>query len=133
MKKIFQTLGLLFILLTLVSIQAAQGSDLSIVFVRKSIPMSEQEPAHRDLYLSGGSGQGVKKDQIYIVFRKVQVRDASGSVAFGEIEIPVGEIKVISSYDRVAVARDLAFYSRDSYPTLEISGTMAGDVVKLKK
>lgn len=133
MKKILQSLSLFFILLTLLSLEAAEANDLSIIFVRKSIPMSEQEPAYRDLYLSGGIGRGIKKDQTYVVFRKVQVRDATGSVAFGEIEIPVGEIKVIASYDRIAVARDLSIYSRESYPSLEISGTMAGDRVELKK
>ncbi len=111
----------------------SQGNELSIIFVRKSIPMSNEEPSYRDLYLNAGGSQGVKKDQTYVVFRKVQVRDASGSLSFGDIEIPVGEIKILAAYERISIARDSKIYSREAYPSLEVFGTMAGDRIELKK
>lgn len=109
------------------------ANELNIIFVRKNIPMSDEDPSYRDLYLNIGASQGAKKDQTYTVFRKMQVRDASGSLSFGEIEIPIGEIKVLAAYERVSVARDSKIYSREAYPTLEIFGTMAGDRIELKK
>jgi hypothetical protein len=64
--------------------------------------------------------------------RKINVRDASGANAVGEIIVPVGQLKIIAVYDRVAVAREYTLLSRDELPMLEQIGIMTGDRIDTK-
>lgn len=108
------------------------AQDISVVDVRRNITMSETDTIYKDFYLSAGPSSGLKKNLVVTAVRKVNIRDASGANAVGEILVPVGQLKVIAVYDRVAVAREFNLLSRDELPMLEQIGIMSGDRIDLK-
>ncbi len=110
----------------------AFGEDFSIVDIRRNIPLSDEEPVYKDFYLNGGETQGLKKNQILLVTRKQTIRDASGTHSFGEISIPVGELKILALYKNLSVARFHKLLSRDENPMLEQTGLLVGDIVQPK-
>jgi len=105
------------------------AADVNVVDVHRNIPLSDEAPIYKDFYLNGGDSAGLKKNMVVTVFRKLSVRDASGTTTFGDLEIPVGQLKVIMSTGRVAVAREFKLISRDEEPMLEQTGIMIGDRV----
>jgi len=107
------------------------GADLNIIEVRRNIPLSDEAPVYKDFYINAGSESGLKKNQVITVIRKMAIRDATGTQTYGEIEIPVGQLKIISSQNRVAVAREYQLTSRDDEPMLEQIGMMIGDRLDL--
>lgn len=123
---------LLAVLMFVVLPLRALAADISIVDVRRNIPLSDDEPAYKDFYLNAGDGSGLKKNLVVTAVRKLTVRDAAGSQAFGDIEVPVGQLRVIAVFGKVAVAREYALLPREENPMLEQVGLMVGDRVELK-
>lgn len=122
-----------FLLLALMlTAQQTFAQDLSIVDVRRNITLADDDVVYKDFYLNGGEGDGLKKNLVVTVMRKVQVRDANGSQSYGEIQIPVGQLRVIATYGKVSVAREYKLLSRDELPMLEQIGMMSGDRIDLK-
>lgn len=111
---------------------SVSAEELNIIDVRKNIPLSDDEPAYKDFYLAGGSVGSLKKNMVVTAVRKVGIRDARGTQTYGEIEIPVGQLRILAVYDRVAVAREYKILSRDEHPMLEQVGLMSGDRIDLK-
>lgn len=103
-----------------------------IVNVRRNITLSDTDPVYKDFYISGGSDKGFKKGQTLTVTRKVNVRDATGATAVGEMMVPVGELKVIAVYEKVTVARESKLFERQDLPMLEQTAIMSGDSVDPK-
>ncbi len=120
----------LTILVTLFAMQAF-AQDISVVEVRRNIPLSDEAPVYKDFYINAGMGAGLKKNMVVTLFRRIVVRDATGTQTFGEISIPVGQLKVIAAFDKVAVAREYKLISRDEEAMLEQIGIMTGDRVDL--
>lgn len=110
-----------------------RADDLSVVDVRSNIPLSEEEPAYKDFYLAGGDVSSLKKNLVVTALRKITIRDSKGAQAYGDIAIPVGQLKVIAVYGKVAVAREYKLLPRDENPTLEQIGIMSGDQIDLKE
>jgi hypothetical protein len=108
------------------------AQDLSIVDVRRNIPLADDEIVYKDFYLNGGESDGLKKNLVVTAVRKIQVRDSSGSQTYGEILVPVGQLRVIATYGNVSVAREYKLLSRDELPMLEQTGLMSGDRIDLK-
>jgi hypothetical protein len=109
----------------------AFSADINIVDVRRNIPLSDEAPVYKDFYINAGSDAGLKKNMVVTVIRKIAVRDATGTQTFGDLDIPVGQLKVISSLGRIAVAREYKLISRDEEPMLEQVGMMIGDRLDL--
>lgn len=110
-----------------------RADDLSVVDVRSNIPLSEEEPAYKDFYIAGGDVSSLKKNLVVTALRKITIRDSKGAQAYGDIAVPVGQLKVIAVYGKVAVAREYKLLSRDENPTLEQVGIMSGDQIDLKE
>lgn len=110
----------------------SHAQEISVVDVRRNITLSETDTIYKDFYLNAGPSSGLKKNLVVTVVRKLNIRDASGANAVGEIVVPVGQLKVIAIYDKVAVAREFALLSRDELPMLEQTGIMNGDRIDLK-
>ncbi|UXR64373.1 hypothetical protein EZJ49_14990 [Bdellovibrio bacteriovorus] len=104
---------------------------MSVVDVRRNITLSEDDTVYKDFYINVTAGSGLKKNLVVTAVRKINVRDASGANAVGEIMVPVGQLKIIAVYDRVAVAREFTLLSRDELPMLEQIGIMTGDRIDL--
>ncbi len=109
----------------------AFGADLSVIEVRRNIPLSDEAPVYKDFYINAGSEAGLKKNLVITVIRKMPIRDATGTQNYGEVDIPVGMLKIISAQGRVAVAREYKLIARDDEPMLEQIGIMIGDRLEL--
>ncbi len=114
------------------SSKSQADSDVSVVDVRRNITLSDDDPVYKDFYLNAGPGSGLKKNLVVTAVRKLNIRDASGANAIGEIMVPVGQLKIIAVYDRIAVAREFTLLSRDELPMLEQVGIMSGDRIDLQ-
>ncbi len=120
-----------FILPVLVLFSQLANADISIIDVRKNIPLSDEDPSFTDFYINAGENEGLKKNTVVTVFRNINIRDSSGAQSFGEIGIPVGQVKIIAVYQKVAVAREYKLLPRDINPMLEQIGLMSGDRIEL--
>lgn len=123
---------LLRILALLFTSQSLFAADMAIIDVRRNITLSDKDPIYKDFYIHAGPGSGLKKNLVVTVIRKMNVHDAGGANSFGEILIPVGQLKIIAIYDRVAIAREFTLLSREDLPMLEQTGIMTGDTIDLK-
>jgi hypothetical protein len=108
------------------------AQELSIVDVRRNITLADDDIVYKDFYLNGGEAEGLKKNLVVTAVRKIQIRDANGSQSYGEILVPVGQLRVIATFGRVSVAREFKLLSRDDLPMLEQTGLMNGDRIDLK-
>ncbi len=105
----------------------AFGADINVIEVRRNIPLSDEAPVYKDFYINAGSSDGLKKNMVINIVRKMTIRDAKGTQAFGDLDILVGQLKVIALTDKIAVAREYKLEPRDQQPMLEQIGIMIGD------
>lgn len=131
-----QTLGRLllmagFAILALLFSWEAFSADINIIEVRRNIPLSDEAPVYKDFYINAGTESGLKKNMVVTVIRKMAIRDASGTQSYGDLDIPVGQLKIIAAKGRLAVAREYRLISRDDEPMLEQIGLMIGDRLEL--
>ncbi|MGE5087307.1 MAG: hypothetical protein ACM3MG_13465 [Bacillota bacterium] len=122
------------VLLVLASfLPSAHAADsMTIIDVRRNITLSDEETPYKDFYIAAGPDSGLKKNLVVTAVRKINIRDAAGANSFGEIAVPVGQLKVIAIYDKIAVAREFNLLSRDELPMLEQVGIMTGDKIDLR-
>lgn len=119
-------------LLLFLGINSAHAADPYVVDIRRNITLSDDDPVYKDFYINVTSGSGFKKNMVVTAVRKINIRDASGANAMGEIFVPVGQLKIIAIYDKIAVAREFTLLSRDELPMLEQTGIMTGDTIDTK-
>lgn len=108
------------------------AQEMSVIEVRRNIPLSDAEPVYKDFYIHAAENTGLKKNQVVTVFRKQTIRDASGTQSFGDLQIPVGQLKIIAVQGQIAVAREFSLIPRDEEPMLEQIGIMTGDRIDLQ-
>lgn len=121
----------LFMLVALFSWEAF-GEDLSVIEVRRNIPLSDSDPIYKDYYINSGAEAGLKKNMVITAQRKLTVKDATGTNTFGEVVIPVGQLKIISVQGHIAIAREYKLIPREDEPMIEQIGVMIGDKVALE-
>lgn len=120
------------ILTSLLISSVSLAQDLNIVDVRRNITLSDEDVVYKDFYINGSEAEGLKKNLIVTAVRKIQIRDANGSQSYGDIQVPVGQLRVIATYGRISVAREYKLLSREELPMLEQTGLMNGDKIDLK-
>ncbi len=120
----------IFILAALFSYEVF-GADINIVEVRRNIPLADDAPVYKDFYINAGNDAGLKKNLVVTVYRKMNIKDATGTQSFGEIDIPVGQLRVIATQGRIAIAREYKLISREDEPMVEQVGMMIGDRLQL--
>lgn len=109
------------------------ADEMSIFEVRRNIPLSDDAPIYKDFYIKGSDSTGLKKNLVVQVNRKMTLRDSSGSQVMGEILAPIGQLKIIAVYGKIAVAREYKNYTREELPMLETPWFMIGDSIDLKE
>ena len=107
------------------------AEEVTVIEVRRNIPLSDKDPVYKDYFISGGAPQGLKYHELISVVRKIQIRDANGQVV-GELMTPVANLKVISVGAKISVARLVKEIPRDDQPMLEDTGVMIGDSIQLQ-
>ena len=123
---------MMLIFMLLFGWSSAQAADGTVVDIRRNITLSDADPVYKDFYINLGAGSGLKKNMVVTAVRKINIRDASGANAVGEILVPVGQLKVIAIFEKIAVAREFTLLSRDELPMLEQIGIMTGDAIEIK-
>lgn len=108
------------------------ADEISIIDIKRNIPLSDEAPIYKDFYLDAGSDFGLKKNQIVTVYRRMLVKDSTGLKTFGEFETPVGQLKIIALNNRVSIAREVKLISREEEAMLEQIGIMTGDRIALE-
>lgn len=133
-KKFFARLLLISgaALLILLFAWEAFAEDLSIVEVKSNIPLSDKDPVYHDYYINSGLNQGIKHNLVVTATRKVTIRDATGTQSYGDMMVPVGQLKVIFAGEKFSVARPLKQISREEQPLIDQTGFMIGDKIELK-
>lgn len=120
---------LVLVLFFTINFSVASAQDLTIAFVKRDIPLSDSEPLFTDYYISSNENLKLKKNQTMTVVRSVSVRDQSGTQTLGNLEIPVGQLKIMDVQGKIAVARETKLISRDERPLLDQPGFLVGDKV----
>ena len=109
---------------------SVQASEVTIIEVHRNIPLSDVDTIYKDFYLNGGNEAGLKKNMVVNVVRKIGVKDATGTESYGDIIVPIGQLKIIAVFNKIAVARELKIISRESEPLLDQVGIMTGDRIQ---
>lgn len=132
-SKILGRLSLLLGAALLVALFAweACSQELSIIQVRRNIPLADEDPVIRDIYINGGSESGLKNNMIIQATRKTIIKDATGSQSLGELIVPVAQLKVVFVGPKISVARDHKPANLDSTPVLDQVGVQIGDRIEL--
>lgn len=121
----------IFVLALLMTFNSS-ANEISIFEVRRNIPLADTDPVYKDFYIKGAETGKLKKNQVFTVTRKVTMRDATGSQVMGEIEAPVGELKIIAVYGKIAVAREVKTFTRENLPMIDNPWFMIGDSLESK-
>ncbi|MFZ3228609.1 MAG: hypothetical protein WA160_00265 [Pseudobdellovibrio sp.] len=108
----------------------SNADEISVVDVRRNIPLSDDDTVYKDFAINAGSSSGLKKNLVVLAKRKISIKDAS-SKTIGEIEATVAQLKVIHVDSKVSIAREYKLISRDEEPLLESIGIMNGDRIDL--
>ncbi|MFP5518595.1 MAG: hypothetical protein ACLGGX_01725 [Bdellovibrionia bacterium] len=116
-------------LFALLAAKVATAQEMQVVDIRRNITLSEDELPYKDFYITLNGASNLKKNLVVKAVRSLNIRDASGAQSYGEIKVPVGQLKIIAIYDKVAVAREYSLLSRDDLPMLEQIGIMTGDTI----
>jgi hypothetical protein len=109
----------------------AFSEELTVIEVRRNIPLSDTDPIYKDDYIHSGTNQGLKKNLVITATRKITIKDATGTNTFGEMAVPVGQLKIIAVRDQIAIAREYKLIPRDDEPMIDQIGIMIGDQLDL--
>lgn len=126
--KIFATLAFTLIISFFSSAALAAEGNVYQVYRGIDLGTSDQQPP-KDIFISLGSDQGVKKGAVLDVYRKISSFDNLTQKHMGDHMIPVGKIKVIHTDAKTAIARADRFVSVEQEPALLPQAVMIGDVV----
>lgn len=108
------------------------AADFVITNTKRNIQLSETDPVYRDYYINAGEDSGLKKNMVVTVERKLSPKDAQGANSFGDIKIPIAQIKIIGVYKNLTIAREFKLISRKEQPVVDQIGIQVGDLVTLK-
>jgi hypothetical protein len=109
----------------------ASDIDHTVYQVFRAIDLGEGPPPPKDIFVSIGSSDGVKKGSFLDVYRRISSFDNLTQRHMGDHVIPVGRLKVIYADEKTAIARTDRFVSLDQEPALLPQAVMIGDVVRL--
>jgi hypothetical protein len=109
----------------------ALAADYTVYQVYRPIDLGDgaaQPP--KDIFVSIGSSQGVRKGSMLDVYRRVSSFDNLTQKHMGDHMIPVGKVRVIHVDEKTAIARADRFVSVEQEPALLPQAVMIGDVVR---
>ncbi len=106
-------------------------ADLTIIDVRKNLPMSDSDPVYRDFYINGGSDAGLSTGMVLTVQRRLPLYDNYQNHSAGDLQLKVAKIKLIQVQRGLAVGRLHSEFTREGAPLLEDPFIMVGDQIDL--
>jgi hypothetical protein len=126
MKNFF----IILILILVVKVMAAE-SAVSVIDVRRSLPMEPSEKSTREFYLNAGSDMGLKVGAYVDVIRFLQVQDPTANKQMGVLKVPIGKLKIIHVEKGLSVARTESELSNNERPVVEYETIMIGDQIDM--
>lgn len=120
---------IIFFILFVVNV-FVNAEEISVVDIKRNIPLSDDETVYKDFAINAGSSSGLKKNLVVFAKRKLSIKDPSAKTV-GEIETNVAQLKIIYVDSKIAIAREYKLISRDEEPMLEQIGVMTGDRIDL--
>jgi len=123
---------ILFSLFLFQSVQAL-AEDFHVVQVSKSLQMSEGETVYKDYYINAGSEQGIKKNMLVPVKRRLTVEDNFRKIIDDNVMIDVATIQIISVHSKVSIGRLVKVASEKKRGVLEFAAIMTGDKVDIRR
>jgi outer membrane protein OmpA-like peptidoglycan-associated protein len=108
------------------SFGADNGFTVFQVEIDTSLKKSENSKPVKDFYINGGEDDGLGKSTVLDVYREKIVRDIFNNEDF-KIRVPVGKLKVIKLFKKVAITRIISLESSDKAPVLLYRTVMIGD------
>ncbi|MCB0362688.1 MAG: hypothetical protein KDD35_08195 [Bdellovibrionales bacterium] len=121
----------LFLIYVAFFIVSQKAFGISIFEVRRRLAMTNGEVTERDFYLNGGSESGLKPGMILQVKRQIALYDSYQNTSPGDLNVPVGELKILFVQRGVSVGREHILYERKNLPVLNENYLMVGDQVDL--
>lgn len=118
-------------LATLIFSPSLFANDVTVFEVQKNIPLTSDEIALKDYYVSGGSQQGVQKGMVITVVRKVPIHDNLKNKSQGFLTNPIARLQVIHVENEFSIGRLYAGIDRDNLPVLDFEGIMVGDILDM--
>lgn len=122
-------INLIFFILIVINV-FAQAEEISVVEVKRNIPLSDDEPVYKDYAINAGSSSGLKKNLVVFAKRKISIKDGSAKT-IGDVETNVAQLKIIHVDSKVSIAREYKLIPRDEEAMLEQIGVMTGDRIDL--
>jgi hypothetical protein len=121
------------VFLELIFASSTALADESTVYqVYRPIDLGEGgAPPPKDIFISMGADQGLRKGSTLDVYRRIASFDNLTQKHMGDHMIPVGKIKVIHVDGKTAIARADRFVSVEQEPALLPQAVMIGDIVRL--
>ncbi len=123
----------LFLMLVCFPFQAHGNADSITVFWIETDPLTEENfrtgPV-KDFYINGGKDDGISESMELDVYREVEVPDPKTGKKF-MVDILVGNLKVISLFDKTAITRIISITSSEDTPVLRYRTVMLGDYIVL--
>ena len=121
-----------FLILSLISILfSINAFGVSIFEVRRRVSLKNGEVTPKDYYINGGRESGLKPGMIVKVHRQQALYDSYQNKSPGDMQIPVGELKILYVQKGISVAREHSMFDRNKFPVLEDDYLMIGDVVDI--
>lgn len=108
----------------------AQAEEMSVVEVKRNIPLSDEDPVYKDYAINAGSSSGLKKNLVVFAKRKISIKDGSAKT-IGDVETNVAQLKIIHVDSKVSIAREYKLIPRDEEVMVEQIGVMTGDRIDL--
>lgn len=111
---------------------AAHAKDIQIFGLKKTLPLTDDEPVYHDFYINAGKVVGLKKGMILNVYRRETLYDTFQNKSHGDLKVSVGTVKIIHTQPNLSVARLYSIQGRKNTPILDYNYIMVGDHLDIK-
>jgi hypothetical protein len=109
----------------------ARPKEYSVFEIRKTLPLSENEPVYRDYYINMGTDDGLRVGNYVSVHRHSPVIDIYRNKAQDDLIVPLAHMKVIHAQKTMSVARVVSHTNPEQIPVVQFEQVMLGDRVEL--
>lgn len=134
MLSYLKGLSFAFVVVTLSTLtcQVVSANTHSVFEVRKSLPLTNDEPVYKDYYLSAGAREGLKVGMLIDVVRAVPLHDHNKNQARGSLQLTIAKLKIIHVQRDLSVARLYSTASAKNQPVPDYSSIMIGDQIDIQ-
>lgn len=114
------------------SFQSCLAGEFKIIDIHRNIPLSDTDEVFKDYYITGGSRDGFKENQVVSVFRERMIKASEVSKETFTIQILVGKLRILSAQNGISIARLYDSMNFENSPFTDQPGIIVGDYVELK-